>query len=104
MGKLVYGAPMWSAEFDDRLLAHIRVVIIAKLRRGESFTLSWNLETSHGSGRSSIWIHPSIPLQFEFFGSRDPSLNRAWIEALMATANSANGLELVAEPTTAPTK
>lgn len=99
MGKFVYGAPTWSAEFDDRALAHLRVVILAKLRRGESFSLSWEVESSHGGGRSSIWLHPAIPLQFEFFGSREPMLNRAWIDALMLTANSPNGLQLVPEPT-----
>ena len=100
MGKLAYGAPNWSVEFDDRALAHLRIVILAKLRRNESFSLSWNIESAHGSGRSSIWMHPSIPIQFEFFGSRDPALNRLWIEALMLAANSANGLELTPEPTT----
>ena len=100
MGRLVYGAPTWSVEFDDRALAHMRIVILAKLRRNESFALSWNVQSSHGSGRSSVWIHPAIPLQFDFYGSRDPVLNRTWIEALMLTANSASGLELVPEPTT----
>ena len=104
MGKLIYGAPMWSVEFDDRALAHLRVVILAKLRRSESFSFSWKYETGNRSGRSSFWVHPSIPLQFEFYGGREPALNRAWIEALMLTANSPNGLELVPEPVTAEPK
>ena len=39
MGKLIYGAPTWSVEFEDRALAHLRIVMIAKLRRAESFSL-----------------------------------------------------------------
>jgi hypothetical protein len=101
VGKLVYGAPTWTAEFDDRSLAHLRIVMIAKLRRGESFSFSWKYEAAHGAGRSSLWVHPAIPLQFEFFGGREPALNRAWIDALMATANSPAGLELIPEPETA---
>ena len=100
MGKLVYGAPMWSVEFEDRALAHLRVVILAKLRRSESFSFSWKYESGPRTGRSSLWVHPSIPLQFEFYGGREPTLNREWINALMLTANSPNGLELVPEPTT----
>lgn len=98
MGKLIYGAPAWTAEFDDRALAHLRIVILAKLRRGESFSFSWRYEATHGAGRSTLWFHPSIPLQFEFFGGREPGLNRAWIDALMVTANLPSGLELVPEP------
>ena len=88
MGKFVYGTPTWSVEFEDRALAHLRIVMLAKLRRSESFSFSWKYETVHGSGRSSFWIHPAIPLQFEFFGGREAVLNRAWIDALMETANS----------------
>ena len=32
MGKLICGAPTWSVEFEDRVLAHLRIVMIAKLR------------------------------------------------------------------------
>ena len=84
VGKLVYGAPTWSVEFDDRALAHLRIVMIAKLRRAESFSFSWKFEAAYGSGRSSLWLHPAIPLQFEFYGGREPALNRAWIDELMA--------------------
>lgn len=98
MGKLIYGAPTWTAEFEDRELAHLRIVITAKLRRAESFAFSWKYESAYGSGRSSLWLHPAIPLQFQFYSGREPVMSRAWIEELMLTANSPNGLELVPEP------
>ncbi|WIB63821.1 MULTISPECIES: ATP-dependent DNA ligase [unclassified Curtobacterium] len=98
MGKLVYGVNVVEIGFDDRTLAHLSVVIIAKLRRRESFLFSWRDDSSVGDGRSSVWIDPSIPLYFKYFGSRPPSLNRAWVAALTATANSAQGLHLVPEP------
>lgn len=98
LGKFIYGTPSIAVEFDDRVLAHLKAVIIAKLRRGESFTFSWEYSTDSGSGHSSIWLHPAIPLQFEFRGSRDPSLNRLWLEELVRLSNTPAGLRIVPEP------
>jgi hypothetical protein len=94
MGKMMYGSPAAEFDIEDRALAHLKVAIVTKLRRDEKFTFSWRQE----HGRTTIWIHPSIPLQFVFAGSRPPALNRAWIEALMMSANSTGGLQLVPEP------
>ena len=98
MGQLIYGPSHDSFEFDDRTLAHFRVVIITKLRRRESFTLTWDISMANGSGRISLWLDPSIPLQFRFDGSREPALNRAWIEALASVAASTTGLIPLPEP------
>lgn len=98
MGRLIYGALGSEFEFDDRMLAHLRVVIVMKLRRRESFTLSWELGAGAGSGRVSLWLDPSIPLQFRFLGGREPALNRAWIDALASVAASSAGLVPVPEP------
>jgi hypothetical protein len=97
MGKLTYDSTL-TADFDDRVLAHIQVVIGAKLRRGESFYFTWRDDPQAGDGRSTIWLHPGIPLAYKYFGSRSPTLNRDWIEALMVTANSSGGLQIVPEP------
>ena len=97
MGMLTYDV-VHKVEFDDRSLAHLQMVIATKLRRGESFNFSWVKDPSVGSGRTTIWMHPAIPLVYDFEGSRNPTMNRAWIEALMVTANSSAGLVLVAEP------
>lgn len=85
-------------EFEDRTLAHLQLVIGAKLRRNESFFFSWKDDPANGDGRSTVWMHATIPLVFKFYGSRLPALNRAWFEAMMATANSSHGLQLVPEP------
>lgn len=94
VGRLIYAAD--SFDFDDRLLAHLNVVFMNKLRRRESFM--FNISRSEGVGPRSLWMHPSIPVVFHFYGSRQPSLNRHWVEALLREANSANGLTLVEEP------
>jgi hypothetical protein len=99
MGVLYYGADGSELEFDDRLLAHLKVVIVAKLRRRESFTMSWELEHAQGSGRETIWLDPSIALRFRFYGGRPPQLNRAWLDALTRMANKGD-MRLVPEPST----
>ncbi len=98
MGKFIYGTPAIAVEFDDRVLAHLKVVILSKVRRGESFAFSWDYAAAAGSGHSSIWIHPTIPLQFDFLGNREPSLNRAWVEELVKLSNTPSGLRVVPEP------
>ena len=99
MGKFIYGTPSISVEFDDRVLAHLKVVILAKLRRQESFTFSWEYTSAQGSGHSSIWLHPAIPLQFDFYGKKDPTLNRIWLEEMVQLANTPAGLRIIPEPT-----
>jgi hypothetical protein len=98
MGKFIYGTPSISVDFDDRVLAHLKVVILSKVRRGESFTFSWEYSAASGSGHSSIWINPAIPLQFDFAGGREPHLNRAWVEDLVRLSNSPSGLRVIPEP------
>lgn len=97
MGILRYDV-VSTVEFDDRLLGHLEVVIGSKLRRNESFNFSWVKDANVGSGRTTIWVHPAIPLVYEFNGSRPPKLNRAWLTLLMQAANSPAGLRLMPEP------
>lgn len=98
MGRLVYDSSI-TAEFDDRLLAHLQVVIAMKLRRGESFTFSWKDDREVEDGRTAIWIDRTIPMVFRYSGGRAPVINRSWVELLTQTAGSASGLQIVAEPT-----
>jgi hypothetical protein len=102
MGKLTYDSSL-TVDFDDRVLAHLQLVIGAKLRRGESFYFSWRDDPLTGGGRSTVWVHPGISLIYKYFGSKVPTLNREWVEALSISANSASGLQVIAEPrSTAP--
>jgi hypothetical protein len=98
MGKLIYNSSSRELEIDDRTLAHLRVAILNKLRRSESFAMTWDHGVEQGSGRTTIWLHESIPLQFVFSGNRPPTLNRVWIEQLLLAANSTSGLQFVPEP------
>lgn len=97
MGKLWYGPHQRDIEIEDRELAHLQIVMLSKLRRGESFAFSWEKASSEGSGRGTIWISPAIPLEFAFYGGRRPSLNRQWIHELTMIAASGD-LHLIDEP------
>lgn len=97
MGKFTYDG-LVKVDFEDRLLAHLQAVIGAKVRRGESFHFTWKDDTSIGDGRTTVWIHPRVSLVYKFYGSRTPAINRAWLEALVYTANSVTGLYAVPEP------
>ena len=96
MGKLVYNALGHSFDIEDRTLAHLRVVFMNKLRRGEPFMFQHS--PGDGSGSRMLWIHPSIPMVFHFYGSRPPALNRRWIDDLMHEASGPNGLVITVEP------
>ena len=41
MGTIYYGGSAMPIHIEDRTLAHLTVVVATKLRRNESFTLSW---------------------------------------------------------------
>lgn len=100
MGTLLYGpmAVKVGLEVEDRALAHVQIVMLAKLRRGESFSFTYVPPAVSGEGRTVLWIHPTQFLSFKYHGGRAPSINRQWVEDLMATANSVAGLRLVPEP------
>lgn len=88
----------FKVEIEDRALTHLQLVISAKLRRGEPFAFSWREDASVGGGRTSVWIHPGSSIVYKYYGNREPSINRAWVDALAFTANAPTGLYLVPEP------
>ena len=97
MGTIFYGGSATPIFIEDRALAHLKVVIATKLRRHESFTLTWQHPDDQPSGRTTIWLHPSIPLRFVFEDPEPAELSREWIEDLASSANSSGGITLVAE-------
>jgi hypothetical protein len=95
MGVLSYGGSEY--EFDDRVLSHLQVVITTKLRRRESFALTWMPENAE-YGRESIWIDNGFPIRFRFTEATGSPLNREWLEQLMESTHRPAGLVLTAEP------
>lgn len=95
MGTLTYDGT--AVEFEDRVLTHLQIVIVNRLRRREGFLMSWIDSPAVGDGRSAIWIDPSIPLYFRFDGSRIPHINEAWLQRLGESAAGSTGLIVTGE-------
>ena len=100
MGLLHYDSRTFP--MTDRLLAHLQVVISMKLRRSESFFLTWRNEPAGTSGRNSLWIDNGVPIFCEFESSEIPLINRAWIDTLTQSAGTNFGLQITAEGTLEP--
>lgn len=94
MGYLYYGTDPQATEIPDRILAHLRVVATTKLRRGESFTLTWRHPEGAPEGKTSLWIQPAIPLKFVFGSAEPEQLDPEWLHTLADAANTSNGLTL----------
>jgi hypothetical protein len=95
MAHLYYGGESAPIEMPDDLMAHVKVVIATKLRRNESFMMSWH--HGEGGGRTAIWIQPSIPIRFVFDTAEAPALDRELLSSLADSANSNSGLVLKAD-------
>ena len=96
MGKLIYGYGE-EYDFDDRVLSHVKIAIVTKLRRHESFLLNWEIPSEQGGGRISLWISRELPMAFVFAGSRPPTLNERWMEALLESSQRTGGMVIIPE-------
>jgi hypothetical protein len=94
MAHLYYGSDARPAEIPDRVLAHVKVVAATKLRRGESFMLTWRHGTDGGEGRTSLWMQPSIPLRFVFDHAEPQTLDSEYLRELANEATSSRGIVL----------
>jgi len=94
MGSLHYGSPPATFELDDRTLAHVELVVLAKLRRNESFALTIDDEKG---GRQTIWINSSSDLRFQF-ATTSHEINREWLDELIDSANTTIGMRALPEP------
>jgi len=91
---LFYGSDSQPAELPDRVLAHVKAVVASKLRRGESFTLSWRHADDVPGGRSTLWVHPSIPLRFVFTNPEGEILDPELLKRFATAASSTAGLTI----------
>ena len=98
MGTFTYGQAAVTATFDDRMLAHLRAVITAKLRRSESFLFTWDSERNGGTAQVSVWMHPAVAISFDLDASATTPLNLDWLAVLAEAANPSSGLGPHREP------
>lgn len=101
MGRIFYGTSDQAIEIEGRLLAHVQAVVITKLRRGESFSLT--CRAADGS-RETMWVNSAIPIRIVLDEETDGRLDRELLVQLVEAANSNRGLdvtELMAESASA---
>lgn len=94
MGMLYYAGSTEPISIDDVVLAHARAVISTKLRRNESFTLSWLEDVDGEPRRSTVWMNPTIPLRFSFEGAEPHRLDRELLQRMADAANTVAGMTL----------
>ncbi|KQM16269.1 hypothetical protein ASF83_10460 [Plantibacter sp. Leaf171] len=87
MGQLVYGTGDARVRLDDRMLAHVKTIALMKLRRNESFALTVR-QDSTTEGRTTLWLHPAIALQFSFDTDEVGEMDRSLLESFMHEANT----------------
>lgn len=101
MGQLIYDSSL-HINVSDRMLAHLQVAIAVKLHSHEGFLFSWRNDTDGDGGRGSIWMHPDISILFRFTDRLTQTLNPRWVDALVSSANSAEGMSCLPEPGALP--
>ncbi|AZS41853.1 hypothetical protein ABTZ44_09310 [Microbacterium oxydans] len=94
MGTLEYNSSRPPIKVDDATLAHLKIVIGTKLRRHESFMMTWLPEEKNPAGRLTIWMHPAIPLILAFDGATMPEIDTKRIERMMEHLNARGELVL----------
>ncbi|WP_295787197.1 hypothetical protein [uncultured Microbacterium sp.] len=93
MGTLSYSPDTQPITVDDRLLQYLQVVLSTSIRRGESFTLTWTDEAA-GHARTTLWIHPSISMRFEYTAIASAPLSGGYLRQLADQAATSSGLSL----------
>ena len=91
MGTFSYGTR--EIPVEDRVLAHLSVIITQKLRRRECFLLTMP-SADRRTVTEAMWISATSDLSFAYQGNRLPSLNHEWLEQMMNESFSVHGLDL----------
>jgi hypothetical protein len=93
MGKLEYNSSRPPIDVEDELLVHLKFVIATKLRRHESFMMTWPSGKKR-PGRLSAWMHPAIPLVIEFDEDPPPKIDHHRVEGMVNQLNARGELIL----------
>ena len=93
MGKLFYSSDPQAIEIDDRLLQYLQVVLSTKLRRNESFTITWT-DTEAAHTRTTLWVQPAISMRFEYASAEPQRRSGGYLRQLADQAAMSSGLML----------
>ena len=88
MGRLRYDSTLDPIVIDDVTLSHMKIVVGTKLRRQESFMMSWIPGDDSRDGRLTAWIHPSIPLVLAFDSVEPIHVDAERVSRMMNSLNA----------------
>lgn len=88
MGTLEYNSSHPAIKIDDETLAHLKIIIATKLRRQESFMMTWLPLGAKSNGRMTAWVSPSIPLVLAFDDPKMPPIDPERITHMMDSLNA----------------
>lgn len=88
MGRLEYNSSRPAIEVEDETLAYLKIIIGTKLRRQESFMMTWEPIGAAPDRRLTAWISPSIPLVLAFDDPKMPPIDPARITHMMESLNA----------------
>lgn len=94
MGRLKYDGTSDPIVIEDETLAHLKIVIATKLRRQESFMMTWMPRDGGPDRRATVWIHPTIPLQFGFDEAQVSEIDPRRVTEMMQHLNATGELVL----------
>lgn len=94
MGRLKYDHTAEAIGIEDETLAHVKVVVATKLRRQESFMMTWLPVDGGPNARMNAWIHPAVPLVFMFDSADVPPIDQRRLEDMMHATNATGELML----------
>ena len=91
MGILYYSDAQYPIRIDDDTLASLKVVLERRLEAGRGLMLSWS---EAGFGRSTIWLHPSIPIRLHVDDAVGQAPSQRAIDAMMQEIEQSGGIVL----------
>jgi hypothetical protein len=90
MGSLL--TPNGHFDIDDRVLAHVQIVILDKLRRGEPLLITVQHSSSELERSTGVWIGPSVPLVFIIADLNGLVRDRELLARLVQQSHSLDGI------------
>lgn len=94
MGILYFGSHRTAVVMEDRILTSLMLLCASKLRRNESFLISWIDDDAIGDGRSAVWLSPGIELHFKFAGGPPPKHDPELLDQMLRASMRTSGLQL----------
>ena len=91
MGTLYYSDAQYPIRIDDDTLANLRIVLERRLDAGLGLTLSWS---EAGFGRSTVWLHPTIPLRLHVDDAVAQVPREEAVDAMMLEVEQSGGIVL----------